>query len=339
MVSFIQRLIDRGVAYPAQADVYFDVTKAKDYGKLSHQSLERLEVGARVLQPEKKKNPLDFALWKSAKPDEPCWVSPWGKGRPGWHIECSVMSLDILGEAFDIHGGGVDLIFPHHENEIVQSEGAGMKFASIWVHHGLLTINAQKMSKSLGNFITISDFLNTYKDPDVLKLFFLGTHYAHPIDYNDGKIEEMRKQKARFNNFFDLVNTSTPIEGKAPPALSAQEKAQCDVLAAKFEAAMDNDFNTAQALASLFELIDYASAREGSFAYAKSAVEALFKIFGLNAKPAPLIPKELSALIAQRNKAKQDKDFDTADALRKVAEDTYHFLLSDTGTSVSATER
>ncbi len=188
MTEFIGALIKRDAAYESGGDVYFDIKKAKDYGKLSHQSLDKMESGARVAPGEKKKDPLDFALWKAAKEGEPFWDSPWGMGRPGWHIECSVMSSDILGSEFDIHGGGLDLIFPHHENEIAQSEAAGAKFARYWLHHGLLTINGQKMSKSLGNFVTIKDFIYKYKNADLLKLLFLSTHYAHPVDYTEEKI-------------------------------------------------------------------------------------------------------------------------------------------------------
>ncbi|MCM8781953.1 MAG: cysteine--tRNA ligase, partial [Candidatus Omnitrophica bacterium] len=197
MKQFIKELIDRGVAYQTGGDVYFDISKTKDYGKLSNQKLEAMEVGARATCGEGKKDPLDFALWKSAKEGEPCWDSPWGKGRPGWHIECSVMSSDILGDEFDIHGGGIDLIFPHHENEIAQSECAGKRFARYWIHNGLLTINGQKMAKSLGNFVTVKDFISKYHDVDFLKLFFLSAHYSHPIDFSDERIEEAKKNKER----------------------------------------------------------------------------------------------------------------------------------------------
>ncbi|MFH1398323.1 MAG: cysteine--tRNA ligase, partial [Candidatus Omnitrophota bacterium] len=183
MITFIQSLITQQAAYVSGGDVYFDITKAKNYGKLSNQELDKMESGVRVSPAENKRNPLDFALWKSSKENGPSWDSPWGKGRPGWHIECSVMSSDILGDEFDIHGGGVDLIFPHHENEIAQSEGLGKKFARYWIHHGLLTINSQKMAKSLGNFITVRDFLDKHKNANLLKLLFLSTHYSHPVDY------------------------------------------------------------------------------------------------------------------------------------------------------------
>ncbi|MFH1641018.1 MAG: cysteine--tRNA ligase, partial [Candidatus Omnitrophota bacterium] len=206
MILFIQNLINRGAAYPSNGDVYFDIKKAKEYGKLSNQSIDKMEIGARVLPGENKRDPLDFALWKAAKEGEPSWDSPWGKGRPGWHIECSVMSSDILGDKFDIHGGGIDLIFPHHENEIAQSEGAGKEFAKYWIHHGLLTINGQKMAKSLGNFVTIQDFLKKHKDADLLKLFYLSAHYSHPVDFTEEKIIEAIKQRQIFDDFFDKVN-------------------------------------------------------------------------------------------------------------------------------------
>ena len=205
MQKFIEQLIKNGCAYVSEGDVYFDIKKAKDYGKLSNQAIDKMEIGARIALGEKKKDPLDFALWKSAKAGEPAWDSPWGRGRPGWHIECSVMSSDILGDEFDIHGGGIDLIFPHHENEIAQSEGAGKKFARYWIHHGLLTINGQKMAKSLGNFITVKDFLDKYKDADLLKLLFLSAHYSHPIDYNDQKIEETKQALDRIYIFLNKV--------------------------------------------------------------------------------------------------------------------------------------
>ena len=198
MIKFIEDLIQKGRAYAADGDVYFDIKSSKGYGKLSNQSIDKMEIGARIAPGEKKRGGLDFALWKAAKEGEPYWESPWGRGRPGWHIECSAMSSDTLGDEFDIHGGGLDLIFPHHENEIAQSEGAGKPFARYWMHNGLLTIRAGKMAKSTGNFITIKDFLSRYHDPDYLKLFFLGAHYRSPIDYTDDKIGEAKKAKNRF---------------------------------------------------------------------------------------------------------------------------------------------
>jgi len=196
MIKFIANLIAKGYAYATQTGVYFRVRNFTEYGKLSGQSIDQMLTGTRKEPDETKDDPLDFALWKISRPGEPSWRSPWGPGRPGWHIECSVMSSRFLKtETLDIHAGGRDLIFPHHENELAQSEAAsGKPFARYWLHHGLLTINGQKMAKSLGNFITIQDFLRQYRDGDLLKLFFLGTHYAHPVDYNEDKLREAIKQ-------------------------------------------------------------------------------------------------------------------------------------------------
>jgi cysteinyl-tRNA synthetase len=249
MQEFIGQLIKNDCAYVSEGDVYFDIKKAKDYGKLSNQAIDKMEAGSRIALGEKKKDPLDFALWKAAKEGEPSWDSPWGKGRPGWHIECSVMSSDILGDEFDIHGGGLDLIFPHHENEIAQSEGAGKKFARYWIHHGLLTINGQKMSKSLGNFITVKDFLKKYRNADLLKMLFLSTHHSHPVDYTEDKIQEARQSLQRFEGLIDRIIhiKMTSNEIITPGFIEKNEK--------NFIDAMDNDFNTPQALGCLFELV------------------------------------------------------------------------------------
>jgi len=198
MIEFIETLIEREAAYVADGDVYFDIKKAKNYGKLSNQSLDNMESGARVAPGEKKQDPLDFALWKKAKEDEPSWDSPWGRGRPGWHIECSVMSSDILGDEFDIHGGGIDLIFPHHENELAQSQGAGKGFARYWIHNGLLTINGQKMAKSLGNFVTVDEVLSKY-NPDILKILYLGAHYSNPVDFSWKKMDDAKAAYERID--------------------------------------------------------------------------------------------------------------------------------------------
>ena len=334
MIKFIEGLIGRGVAYQAGGDVYFDIAKAKNYGKLSHQSLEKMETGTRVSPQENKLNPLDFALWKSTKEGEPSWDSPWGKGRPGWHIECSVMSSDILGDEFDIHGGGLDLIFPHHENEIAQSEGAGKKFARYWIHHGLLTINGQKMSKSLGNFITVKDFLDKYKNADFLKLLFLSTHYSHPVDFTEEKIREAKKQKKTFDNFFEKVNSSRLMKGKQKPALSEKDKSRIDGFCQEFEKAMDDDFNTPKALASLFELTDFASAREGAFDYGKSKLEGLFNILGLKVKPKVELPKEIEEKAEERDSAREKKDFKKADEKRNEIEKSGYIAI-DTGSATS----
>ena len=211
MIAFIQVLIKKDFAYEVSGSVYFDVRKFKNYGKLSGQSMDQMEEGSRVTVDKNKKDPLDFALWKASKEDEPFWESPWGKGRPGWHIECSVMSTKFLGNNFLIHGGGLDLIFPHHENEIAQTICAGKKSAKYWIHNGLLTINGQKMAKSLGNFITIKDFITRYKNTDLLKMFFLSSHYRHPVDYAEEKIEEMKKAKQRGDEFLKKVDKAKSL--------------------------------------------------------------------------------------------------------------------------------
>lgn len=328
MVKFIELLIKRECAYEANGDVYFDIKKAKNYGKLSNQNLEKMEVGVRVLPGEGKHDPLDFALWKKVKVAEPSWKSPWGEGRPGWHIECSAMSSDILGDEFDIHGGGIDLIFPHHENEIAQSEGAGKKFARYWIHNGLLTINSEKMAKSLGNYITIKDFIAKYKDPDYLKLLFLNTHYRHPVDYTDGKISEMKSQKERFVILFDKLDRITAqgskIKGKRDKATGEFEK--------KFEMAMDDDFNTPLALAALFDLVTYANKliqgkdvftkdEQSDAADIKKILAQLTGVLGLRlskgVEEAGISEKDISKLIDERNAARRAKDFSKADEIRK----------------------
>ncbi len=317
MIKFIQGLIDNGAAYAARADVYFDVTKAKNYGKLSGQSLEKMESGVRVAPNENKRNPLDFALWKGAKENEPAWNSQWGKGRPGWHIECSVMSSDILGDEFDIHGGGIDLIFPHHENEIAQSEGAGKKFARYWIHHGLLTINGQKMAKSLGNFITVKGFLDKYKKTDLLKLLFLSMHYSHPVDYTDEKIQEVRHSLERVGILWGKLDM--PL-GKNPFAKAPKE---LEDVRSKFIKAMDDDFNTPQALAAIFDLVNIANKNidhQNFVYYAGLILKELTNIFGLELEKGAG-SKDLQAgvnvLINQRNEARKKKDFKRSDEIRK----------------------
>ncbi len=313
MQAFIQGLIGKGTAYVSGGDVYFDITKAKDYGKLSHQSLEKMESGARAAVHENKRNPLDFALWKSAKENEPSWESPWGRGRPGWHIECSVMSSDKLGDQFDIHGGGIDLIFPHHENEIAQSEAQGDKFARYWIHHGLLTINGQKMSKSLGNFITVSGFLDRFHSPDILKLLFLSAHYAHPVDYTDEKVAESASALQRL-----LV---------AARRLEAADGESADASAYSFReefiAAMDDDFNMPRALAALFDLVSESNRRESDVSFVRSAASVFFactSVLGLSLKVSAVAGSisdaEVEAMIAQRTQARRSRDFARADALR-----------------------
>jgi len=343
MVEFIGRLIETGAAYIADGDVYFDIKKAKDYGRLSNQSLGKMESGVRVAPGENKRDPLDFALWKKPKEGEQFWPSPWGNGRPGWHIECSAMSSDILGDEFDIHGGGIDLIFPHHENEIAQSEGAGKKFARYWMHNGLLTINGQKMAKSLGNFITISDFLNKYKDPDILKIFFLSSHYHMPIDFTDEAVEAGKAAVERLNIFFDAAEDFI-AENKAG-VMACADKDILKTVRAEFEKAMDDDFNTARALAVVFDAVTKGNSvinSEGSAPgqgpeFLKglvSEVKEMAGVIGLTfiKKDIPggmkdMIEKKMGA----REEARKKKDYKLADDIRKelesrgvIIEDTKH---------------
>ncbi|NQT46764.1 MAG: cysteine--tRNA ligase [Candidatus Omnitrophica bacterium] len=255
MIKMVQALIRKGFAYESGGDVYFSVRKFDGYGKLSSQSLEMLESGSRVAQGEKKQDALDFALWKRSKEGEPSWKSPWGEGRPGWHIECSVMSSKYLGDEFDIHGGGLDLIFPHHENEIAQSEASsGKGFAKYWLHNGLLTINNQKMSKSVGNFISTDDFFKRH-NPDVLKTFFLSAHYRGPIDFSWEKMDETSRALERFDILFGKIQKIGVSRGK-------NRKAACkevEELKKRFIEAMDDDFNTAVAIGVLHDGVSTAN--------------------------------------------------------------------------------
>ena len=343
MVSYITKLIEKGYAYATDTGVYFNVRKFKDYGKLSGQSIDEMLNGARKEPDETKQDPLDFALWKISKPDEPYWESPWGKGRPGWHIECSVMSQKFLKtDTLDIHAGGRDLIFPHHENEIAQSETlTGKLFAKYWIHHGLLTINGQKMSKSLGNFLTIKDFIDQYQDADILKLLFLSAHYSHPIDYNEDKIKDCCKQKKNFDNIFDSINNW--IENKNRIVTLENNRIKVDNIVAKFEAAMDVDFNTPLALASLFELADLVSSfisgdKKEAFGYAKAKLESLFEIFGLKPKPKKTLPSDMLKMVAQRQEARKNKDFQKSDAIREEIKTKFKYISIDTGSSLTFTE-
>lgn len=254
MIGLIDNLIGQGKAYAVDGDVYYVVDSFPEYGKLSKRNLEDMKAGARISVNEKKTNPMDFVLWKGSKPGEPEWESPWGPGRPGWHIECSAMSKRYLGETFDIHGGGQDLIFPHHENEIAQSEGAnGKQFANMWIHHGFVTIRDEKMSKSLGNFLTIRDILKHYH-PEVLRFFIFSTHYRNPLDFSESAMQDAATGLRRLYECISAVEKrcdENPSETGS--VLTAEDRAPLDSLEARFVQAMDNDFNTAQAQGIFFE--------------------------------------------------------------------------------------
>ncbi len=263
IISIVETLITKGHAYASDGDVYYAVETFPDYLKLSGRNLEEMQAGARVEVGDKKRHPMDFALWKASKPGEPWWPSPWGNGRPGWHIECSAMSMEFLGKTFDIHGGGKDLVFPHHENEIAQSEAAnGCQFVRYWLHNGFININAEKMSKSLGNFFTIREVLKKY-DPETLRFFLLSAHYRSPIDFSDKNLDDAQSGLERIygclaalDEILKGLSPSAEIavqENLTPVGLELQEKVNQFVT--RFVEAMDDDFNAAQALGFLFETV------------------------------------------------------------------------------------
>ncbi len=332
MVRYIEALIEKGFAYESGGDVYFNVRKFPAYGKLSGQSIDRMESGSRIEPSEHKKDPLDFALWKASKPNEPSWDSPWGKGRPGWHIECSVMSQKFLKtDTLDIHAGGRDLIFPHHENEIAQGEAlTGKPFAKYWIHHGLLTINGQKMSKSLGNFVTIKDFLGKYGNADLLKLFFLSAHYSHPIDYNEAKIGEAKASLERI-----AILRQKFAERVVKPQVVPQE---IEEIKARFVEAMDDDFNTPRALATIFDLVGLANKRIADTDFcvsSKALIEELLNILGISLKfsgsSGQISDSEIKAKIQERNVARKQKNYALSDAIRKELEEKGVILEDEKG--------
>jgi cysteinyl-tRNA synthetase len=347
MIRLLSTLVENGYAYRGGSDVFFSVGRFKDYGKLSKRNLDEMQAGARVEIDEKKENPLDFVLWKGSKPGEPFWESPWGKGRPGWHIECSVMSMKYLGETFDIHGGGKDLVFPHHENEIAQSEGAtGKIFARYWIHNGFINIDKEKMSKSLGNFLTIKDVLKQWH-PEVLRLFFLSSHYRSPLDYTEESLKEAKSGLDRFYSMLKAVQDEIkrPAQPKGKVDTPAFKEAQqaIESFQARFEEAMDDDFNTAQALGYFFDLQTYLNGllnfskgrpTEEILSLLKKGSEYFSKmgwIFGLfrddpesyldeqkkaGLKKLTVSEEEILKLIEERNAARKEKNWKRADEVR-----------------------
>jgi cysteinyl-tRNA synthetase len=337
IIDTVQKLIDKGHAYAVDGDVYFAVRSFANYGQLSGRDVDDMRSGARVQVDERKKDPLDFALWKSSKPGEPKWDSPWGPGRPGWHIECSVMSTKYLGASFDIHGGGKDLIFPHHENEVAQAEAAtGQPFANYWVHNGFVRINQEKMSKSLGNFFTIKEILKTVR-PEVLRLFLLSKHYRSPLDFSDTALNESAQGLERL--YTALLTADREAAGaEAEPPGDDPRLAEIKESAQRFEDGMDDDFNTAAATGALFSLArglnrlagdDKTPARDALMAYAAKVMRQLGGRLGLlqqdpvefmQAAQQPASdgpdPDEIEALIEKRNAARKSKDFALADQIR-----------------------
>ena len=323
IIDLVQTLIEKGHAYPASnGDVYFSVRSWPGYGKLSGQNIDDLENGARVDPTEEKRDPLDFALWKGQKPGEPAWPSPWGMGRPGWHIECSAMSMAILGQSFDIHGGGQDLIFPHHENEIAQSEAAtGKPFAHYWMHNGFINVDNQKMSKSLGNFFTVRDIAKEF-DLDVVRLFMLSVQYRNPINFSRDLIQQAATALQRLRTALDRL-TEAPIAQEAAP----DEQAFLDSLESyrtRFNEAMDDDLNTADALGVLFDLARGANTFV-TVPRTKQAIEAVTKMYtelmdvlGLMPREkADEFPAEVLALLDERQAARKAKDYARADQIRE----------------------
>ena len=356
IIILTEQLIEKGMAYESDGDVYYSVDRFPAYLKLSKRNMEEMQAGARIAPGEQKRNPMDFALWKAAKPGEPSWESPWGPGRPGWHIECSAMSSSLLGDTFDIHGGGRDLIFPHHENEIAQSEGAsGKPFVKYWLHNGFVNINQEKMSKSLGNFFTIRDILQSY-DPEVVRFFILTAHYRSPVDFSDQNLKDAQAGLSRF--YEALQAAADAVEGVPESKVVAQEGAE---LEAQFRSAMDDDFNTAQAIGHLFEGVRTINRMIAEKKFRKKAdkvatvralrdkvaelgdVLGLFvsepamwlkrqNLKGLNALG--MTEKEVETAIRERLEARGDKDFARADRIRdELAQKGVELLDSPTGTT------
>ena len=324
MVDFISGLVEKGAAYNVDGNVYFNVSAAKDYGKLSKKNLEDLISGARVDVSDEKHSPADFALWKKKKEGEPSWESPWGEGRPGWHIECSVMAKSILGETIDIHSGGEDLQFPHHENEIAQSETLNeKKFANYWLHNAMITVDNQKMSKSLGNFFTLREVKAEY-DLEVLRFFLLSAHYRSPINFSRDVMDQMKNGLERiYNAKYTLEDL---LESTEERELSDEDKALIESMEShrvKFEEAMDDDVNTADAVSEVFNIVKIANAnidRESNRIVVELALNLILElthVLGIgNREREEIKDEEIIALIDERNEARANKDFKRADEIR-----------------------
>jgi len=345
MTELIAELIEKGNAYQAGTDVYYQVDSFPEYGKLSKRNIDDMRAGARISVNEQKKNPMDFVLWKGSKPGEPTWDSPWGPGRPGWHTECSAMSKKYFGETFDIHGGGQDLIFPHHENEIAQSEGANEKpFVKTWIHHGFVTIRDEKMSKSLGNFLTIRDILNHYH-PEVLRFFVFSTQYRNPLDFSETAMQNATTGLERLYKCVATIDSLDPnnFDDTAESVLMEKDISKVESMEPRFQQAMDNDFNTAQGQGIFFDTIKVLNRihkmlpslpAPGDIQFLKDGVETLKKladIMGiLRADAATFISSQkakmaaqldideaaIEALIAERYQCRIDKNWARGDEIR-----------------------
>ncbi|MCY6483520.1 cysteine--tRNA ligase [Clostridium aestuarii] len=324
IINFVKDLVDEGYAYEVDGDVYFSTKEFKEYGKLSGQSIEDLQAGARISIDERKKDPMDFAVWKSKKPGEPAWKSPWGMGRPGWHIECSCMANKILGETIDIHGGGIDLVFPHHENEIAQSEARnGKVFSKYWMHSAYLNINNKKMSKSLNNFFTAREILQRY-DADVVRLFMLSAHYRTPLNFSAELLESAKASNERLYNA--VSNLERLLEEVKVESLMESERdyiKNLDSYKEKFIEKMDDDFNTADAISVIFDLVKDINTNI-SVNSSKKLVEYVLDLIRDLGTPLGILQKstvydleeEIETLIEERQKARKDKDWSLADKIR-----------------------
>ena len=345
IIEYVQKLIDKGYAYEVDGDVYYDTAKFDDYGKLSKQNLEDLEAGARIEINEGKKNPMDFALWKAQKPGEQGWDCPWGTGRPGWHIECSVMSTKYLGETIDIHAGGQDLIFPHHENEIAQSEAcSGHIFARYWMHNGYITINNEKMSKSKGNFFTVRDILKEF-DGEIIRFFLLSAHYKNPINFSRELMEQSKNALERLYNA--KTNIEHLLEESTSTQMNDQEKMLLDSLLKykeKFIAAMEEDFNTADAIAAVFELVKdlnlnlNADSSKELIEKSQDLLLELTNVLGILKKSNESnIDEEIEKLVEERQRARREKNFAMADKIRDELKEK-GIVLEDTPQGVRITK-
>ena len=326
MIKVISGLIEKGYAYESGGNVYFSVEKVENYGKLSGQSLDDMVAGARIEPDENKRNPMDFALWKAAKPGEVSWPSPWGEGRPGWHIECSTMCLTYLGETIDIHGGGTDLIFPHHENEILQSESyTGHTFVKYWIHNGMLNIQEEKMSKSLKNFFRVRDVLNEFS-PEAIRFFLLNTHYRKPLSYSDSAIAEAEKSLSKLVNTVESLKT-----GLASNSFKGDNNADelCKDVEMRFGEAMDDDFNTREAIAALFDLSREANRLMNDGELSSDGASRILDTFTNLDEILSILPETadkggegevveglMRLLISLREDARKRKDWATADRIR-----------------------
>ncbi|SES19737.1 cysteinyl-tRNA synthetase [Gracilibacillus ureilyticus] len=335
IIAFIETLIQKGHAYESGGDVYFRTRSFEGYGKLSHQSVDELRSGARIQVGEKKEDPLDFTLWKKTKDGEIAWESPWGEGRPGWHIECSAMAKRYLGDTIDIHAGGQDLTFPHHENEIAQSEAAnGKAFANYWMHNGYINIDNEKMSKSLGNFVLAHDLIQKH-DPKVLRFFMLSVHYRNPINFSDSLLESAQ------NSFDRIENVMTNLKHRKSTSLDLTEDNQewldkINKIKEAFEQEMDDDFNTANAIAVIFELVKEANnylkrkqTHTEVIQMFENTFTVLLQVLGIFLEEDTLLDEEIEQLIEQRINARKNKDFALADQIRDDLKER-NIILEDT---------